>query len=62
MSEHLTNSNARLQTLVTQIMKEADPLEYDALCAELWCVLDERESRNRVESKPAESAFYDRVT
>ena len=56
MSEHLANSNARLQTLVTQIMQERDPLTYDALCAELWRVLDEREILNRVEGKSAERA------
>ena len=53
MSEHLANSNAGLEKLVTQIMKEKDPLKYDALCAELWRVLDERESVIHFEGTPS---------
>lgn len=51
MSDNLGNSNARLEKLVTQIMKETDPLKYDELCSDLWLVLDERESLTGVESK-----------
>ncbi len=36
MSEHLANSN-RFEKLVTQIMKEKDPLKYDARCALNCC-------------------------
>jgi hypothetical protein len=53
MSEHLANSNARLEKILTQIMKEKDPLKYDALCAELWRVLNERESDVGVEGTPS---------
>ena len=54
MSEHLANSNARLEKILTQIMKEKDPLKYDALCADLWRVLDERESVIGVEGTPSD--------
>jgi hypothetical protein len=43
MSDNVANSTARLERLVTQIMKEKDPVRYDELCSELWLVLDERE-------------------
>ena len=36
-------------------MKEKDAETYDALCAELWRGLAERETLIAVESKPAES-------
>lgn len=43
MSDNVANSASRLERLVTQIMKEKDPVRYDELCSELWAVLDERE-------------------
>ena len=51
MSDNLGNSNARLEKLVRQIMKEKDPVKFDALCAELWRVLDERESLTSIENE-----------
>jgi hypothetical protein len=51
MSDDLGTSDARLEKLVRQIMKEKDPAEFDELCSELWVVLDERESLTRTESK-----------
>ena len=59
MSEHLTNSNARLETLLAQIMKEKDPRKYDALCGELWRVLEERERFITVESTPSRECVSD---
>lgn len=58
MSEHLANSNARLEKILTQIMKEQDPLKYDALCAELWRVLDDRESVIGIEGTPSGDAYH----
>jgi len=52
MAEHLANSNAGLETLVAQIMKEKDPQKYDALCVELWRVLEERERFKCVSDDP----------
>jgi hypothetical protein len=51
MSDDLGTSDARLEKLVSQIMKEKDPAEFDELCSELWVVLDERESLKSTESK-----------
>jgi hypothetical protein len=51
MSDNLGNSNARLEKLVRQIIKEKDPVKFDALCSELWRVLDERESLTSIENK-----------
>ncbi len=51
MSDDLETSDARLEKLVRQIMKEKDPAEFDELCSELWVVLDERESLTSTESK-----------
>lgn len=43
MFDNVANSNAQLERLLGQIMKEKDPVRYDELCSELWQVLDERE-------------------
>jgi hypothetical protein len=51
MSDEIGISNARLEKLVRQIMKEKDPVEFDELCSELWVVLDERDSLTSVESR-----------
>ena len=59
MSEHLANSSARLENLLTQIMKEKDPLKYDTLCAALWRVLGERESFIGVESTQSAKCVSD---
>ncbi len=61
MSDNLGNSNARLETLVRQIMKERDPLKYDELCLELWLVLDERESLTSIESRVGRASKTARV-
>jgi hypothetical protein len=51
MSDNLANSTARLERLVTKIMKEEDPVRYDELCSELWLVLDEREHLTGTEAR-----------
>jgi hypothetical protein len=51
MSDNSGDSNARLEKLLKQIMKEKDPLKYDELCSALWLVLDERESFTGVENR-----------
>jgi len=51
MSDNIENSNSRLQNLVKRIMKEKDPVEFDALCSELWTVLDEREAITGVQGR-----------
>ena len=43
MPGNLTESTARLEQLIAQIMKEADPVKYDELGSEIWRVLEERE-------------------
>jgi len=43
MCENRSDSTARLERLVRQIMKEEDPLKFDELGEEIWRVLDERE-------------------
>lgn len=44
MAGNIGHSTARLEGLVTRIMKETDPARYDELCSELWLILNERES------------------
>ena len=51
MPDNVANSTARLERLVTQIMKEKDPVRYDALCSELWLVLEERELLTGTEAR-----------
>lgn len=50
MSDELARSTAKLEQLVSQIMKETDRARYDELAAEIWCVLEEREriGKNRL--------------
>ena len=43
MSDRLAELSTRLEQLLRQIMKEADPAKYDELGAEIWRVLNERE-------------------
>ena len=43
MPDHLADLNKHLAQLLQQSMKEADPLEYDKLGAEIWQVLREQE-------------------
>lgn len=43
MPDNLTQLTARLERLVSEIMKEPDPLRYDELGDEIWQVLGERE-------------------
>lgn len=43
MPDNLTQLAARLERLVSEIMKETDPLRYDELGDEIWQVLSERE-------------------
>ncbi len=54
MSDNVANSTARLEWLVTQIIKEKDPARYDELCSELWLVLDERERLTGTEPRTGE--------
>jgi hypothetical protein len=51
MFDNIEDSNSRLQKLVRQIMKEKDPVEFDALCSELWMALDEREAITGVQGR-----------
>jgi hypothetical protein len=53
MLDNVATSTARLERLVTQIMREKDPVRYDQLCSELWLVLDERERLAGTESRAA---------
>jgi hypothetical protein len=41
--DNLTQLTARLERLVSEIMKETDPVRYDELGDEIWQVLRERE-------------------
>jgi hypothetical protein len=41
--DNLTQLTARLEPLVSEIMKETDPLRYDELGDEIWQALGERE-------------------
>ncbi len=43
MPDNLTELTARLERLVSEIMKETDPVRYDALGDEIWQILGERE-------------------
>ena len=56
MSDEIGTSNARLERLVRQIMKEKDPVEFDELCSELWLVLNEPEVLAGVESRGDEAS------
>jgi len=51
MSDNVANSIARLERLVTQIMREKGPVRYDQLCSQLWLVLDERERLAGIEAR-----------
>lgn len=44
MSDKIRNSTAQLEELVTRVMKEKDPAQYDELCSELWLVLYQRDA------------------
>jgi hypothetical protein len=41
--DNLEQLNVRLEQLVSEIMKETDPVRYDELGDEIWAVLRERE-------------------
>lgn len=43
MPDNLTQLTAKLGKLVSEIMKETDPVRYDELGNEIWRVLAERE-------------------
>lgn len=43
MPDNLTQLTARLQRLVSEIMKETDPVKYDELGDKIWQVLGERD-------------------
>lgn len=43
MTDKFAESTARLERLITEVMKEEDPTRYDNLCEEIWLVLAERE-------------------
>lgn len=43
MLDPLADTTARLERLLEQVMKETDPDKNDALCAEIWRVLLERD-------------------
>lgn len=43
MPDNLTQLTARLERLVSEIMKESDPVRYDELGDEIWQVLGEGE-------------------
>ena len=43
MPDNLEQLTARLGQLVSEIMKETDPVRYDELGDEIWTVLRERE-------------------
>jgi hypothetical protein len=47
MPENLSESTARLERLVKQIVKEDDYRKFDELGEEIWRVLDEREQAIR---------------
>ncbi|MFZ0732730.1 MAG: hypothetical protein WAM79_10445 [Candidatus Sulfotelmatobacter sp.] len=43
MSDNLADSNAQLERLVAQIMKETDAMKYEEIGSEIWRALSERE-------------------
>lgn len=43
MPDRLSELTQRLEQLLREIMKETDPARYDALGAEIWRVLQEKE-------------------
>jgi hypothetical protein len=47
MLDPLADTTARLERLVEQAMKEADPDKSDELCAEIWRVLRERDAARK---------------
>jgi hypothetical protein len=53
MPDNLAELTARLEQLVSEIMKETDPVRYDELAGEIWQVLGERE--RLVRQNPASS-------
>jgi hypothetical protein len=55
MPDPLENLNARLRQLVDQVMREKDPVKFDALGEEIWRVLKERERLAAKPSPPAEA-------
>lgn len=44
MSDAFAESTARLEQLLDRVMEETDPAKFDELSAEIWRLLDERES------------------
>lgn len=50
MPDKFAESTARLEQLVREIMKEADPARYDRLAEEIWRVLAQRERLARQEA------------
>jgi hypothetical protein len=46
MPDAFAESTSELERLVRRILTETDPTRYDKLAAEIWRVLDERESLN----------------
>ncbi len=53
MPDNPTELTARLERLVSEIMKETDPVRYDALGDEIWQILGERERLMRQNPQPA---------
>lgn len=53
MPDNLTELTARLERLVSEIMKETDPVRYDALADEIWQALGERECLMKQSPQPA---------
>lgn len=53
MPDNLTELTARLERLVSEIMKESDPVRYDVLGDEIWQILGERERLLKQNPQPA---------
>jgi hypothetical protein len=56
MSDNLADSNARLERLVEQIMKETDPMKCDEIGCEIWQALSERERLMKQASPPVKQS------
>jgi hypothetical protein len=56
MSDNLADSTARVEQLVTRIMKETDPVKYDELGTEIWRALSEREHLMKQTSSPVKQS------
>jgi hypothetical protein len=57
MTDPFEDSRARLERLVTEVIKETDSAKCDELCDEIWRVLSERERLQRIHTASEREQF-----